>query len=75
MSRPRPLTKAAVEELADARLVLETASHNLNALVRGKLEVIGAEADVDQALANAHEQLGQVVATLARVRAARGTLR
>jgi hypothetical protein len=67
----RRLSKAAIEELADARLVLETASHNLNALVRGKLEALGPDADVDQALANAHRQLEQVVATLARVRAGR----
>jgi hypothetical protein len=72
MSRPRPLTKAALEDLSDARLLLETASHNLRALSRGKLEELGPEADVDQALANAQAQIEQVLATVGRVRAARG---
>jgi hypothetical protein len=69
--RPRPLTKAAIEDLGDARLMLETASHNLQALVRGKLEALGPDADVDQALANAEQQIQKVLATVARVRAAR----
>jgi hypothetical protein len=69
--KPRPLTKAAIEDLADARLVLDTASHNLNALVRGKLELLGPEADIDQALENAARQVDQVAKTLARVREAR----
>ena len=69
---PRPLSQTVIAELADARLVLETASHNLQALVRGKLDQLGGGADVDQALENAHGQLSQVVATLARVRAQRG---
>jgi hypothetical protein len=70
--KPRPLTKAAIEDLGDARLVLDTASHNLNALARGKLEMLGPDADVDQAIENALRQVEQVVKTLKRVREARG---
>jgi hypothetical protein len=69
--KQRPLTKAAIEDLGDARLVLDTASHNLNALARGKLELLGPEADVDQALENALRQVEQVVKTIKRVREGR----
>jgi hypothetical protein len=70
--RARPLSKSALEDLSDARLLLETASHNLQALVRGKLDALGPDVDADQALANAHEQVDQVAKTLARVREQRG---
>jgi hypothetical protein len=65
--RPRPLTKAAREDLSDARLLLETASHNLQMLARGE----AATPELDQALENAQRQLEQALAAVTRVRSDR----
>lgn len=59
------LSAAAREDLSDARLMLETASHNLQAVLR---EQPLAEADVAQALENAERQSRQAAAAIARVR-------
>jgi hypothetical protein len=64
----RALSSTAREELADARLILDNASHNLQLLLRGKVE---HAVDFDQALENAHLQLSQVLSTLARLMANR----
>jgi hypothetical protein len=60
---PLRLSESAREDLGDARLLLESASHNLQALLRGA----AAPADLEQALANARDQVKQVAATLDRV--------
>ncbi len=56
---PRPLSAAHVEQLADTRLLLDTAAHNLAIAVRSKLP--------DQGLANAVEQVAQAHAALQRI--------
>lgn len=56
---PRPLSAAHVEQLADTRLLLDTAVHNLAIAVRSKLP--------DQGLANAVEQVAQAHAALQRI--------
>jgi hypothetical protein len=67
-AKPRPLTKAALEELGDARLLLDTVTHNVHALVR-------APADPDPALAAAIAMLEQALRTLARIRDQRAGIR
>jgi hypothetical protein len=69
MTEARRLSNAAREELSDVRLLLESASHNLQAILRG---TPGQIEDLDQALENAHQQIGQVLSTLERVRSQRG---
>ncbi len=64
-TRPRPLTKAALEELGDARLLLETALHNVQAAVR-------TPAEPDQAIISAISMLEQALSGLSRVRSQRG---
>jgi hypothetical protein len=66
MTKPRPLTNAAREQLSDARLLLESASHNAQAALRQTM-------DVDQAIVSAEEMTAQALAALKRLREARGT--
>ncbi len=54
------LNESLREELSDARLVLDTAAHNVQALLR--------DGDVDQSLANAIAMTEQGLASLKRVR-------
>jgi hypothetical protein len=54
------LSEALREELSDARLVLDTAGHNVQALLR--------DGDVEQSLANAIAMAEQGLAALKRVR-------
>ncbi|MBA2482584.1 MAG: hypothetical protein H0V44_18125 [Planctomycetes bacterium] len=61
VNRPRPLSKAALEDLGDARLLLETVTHNIQATIR-------TPAEPDQALASAITMLEQALATLVRIR-------
>jgi len=65
MPTPRRLNAALREELSDAKLLLDAASHNLHALLRATPT---QPQDLQQALDNAHLQLSQVLATLERVR-------
>ncbi len=65
--KPRPLSKAALEELGDTRLLLDTASHNLQAAVRQQAPA----PDPDQALDSAITQLEQILSTLKRIQARR----
>lgn len=60
---PRPIPAAIREDLGDARLLLETAAHNLQAVLRAG--TWGPEST--QALSNLRTQLHQVLATLERL--------
>jgi hypothetical protein len=64
----RRLSAAQREALSDARLLLDTASHNLQAVVRATAPA----GDLDQALANAHRQIQQVLAILEVMQVKRG---
>lgn len=54
------MSKAMLEELSDARLLLDTAAHNVQGLIRGQ--------ETDEAIAAALTMAEQAVSTLRRVR-------
>jgi len=64
MPRP-PLSAAQREDLSDARLMIDTASHNLRLSTTAVVDV----ANLATALANAETQLDQALITLRRLRA------
>jgi hypothetical protein len=64
MAKTRPLTNAAREQLSDARLLLESASHNCQAALK-------QTDDVDHAIANAEEMATQALAALRRLKETR----
>jgi hypothetical protein len=57
------LTTTQREELSDARLMLDSASHNLQTVLRGAAE----RPDLAQALANTRTQVEQVLAIIDRL--------
>jgi hypothetical protein len=57
---PRKLSKALLEELSDTRLLLETATHNVQCLIR--------QQGSDDALEAALRMAEQAVAALRRIR-------
>jgi hypothetical protein len=64
MPKTKPLNAAAREQLSDARLLLESASHNCQAALK-------ATEDIDQAIATAVEMTGQALKALQRLHDAR----
>jgi len=64
MAKNKPLTNAAREQLSDARLLLESASHNCQAALK-------QTEDVDQAVATAVEMTTQALAALHRLKESR----
>lgn len=57
---PRKIPKALLEDLSDARLLLETAAHNVQSLIRKQ--------ESDEALDAALHMAEQAVSTLRRIR-------
>ena len=64
MPKAKPLSNAAREQLSDARLLLESASHNCQAALK-------QTDDVDHAIATAEEMTAQALAALRRLKDAR----
>jgi hypothetical protein len=62
----RPLSKAQLEDLGDARLVLETALHNIQAAIR-------QPTDAEQALLSAVTMTEQALAVLQRIHSTRAS--
>ncbi len=63
------LTTTQREELSDARLMLDNASHNLQTVLRGAAE----RPDLAQALANTRLQVEQVLAIIDRLEGRTGS--